>query len=129
MSKICTRCLYKMTEYDSDCNCGFYADFFKSMSKFMIIDHATYAEDVYEQIDDAWNDFNTNAQRTEYIDKLYSADRNGVILEEAILPISKIRKYGYIVNDNSSDPYMIIAHTDLNELNRLIKLYKFDIIR
>ena len=130
MSKICTRCLYKVTDCDIDCVCGFYSDFFDNMRKFMISDNPTYVEDVYDQIYDAWTDFDTNAKRTEYIDKLYSAAKNGVILEEGILPISGIKKYAYVVNDATVYyPYMIIAHNDLNELERLIKLYKFDIIR
>lgn len=129
MSKICTRCLSKVNDCDADCNCGFYADFFDNMSKFMIANDPDYIEDIYAQIYDAWTDFDTNAKRTEYIDALYNASRNGVRFVEGTLPISGIKKYAYIVNDNSSDPYMIIAHNDLNELERLIKLYKFDIIR
>lgn len=127
MSKICTRCLSKVMEGDVDCGCGFYADFFDNMSKFMIANDPDYVEAVYAQIYDAWTDFDTNAKRTEYIDALYNASRNGVRFAEGTLPISGIKKYAYIVNDNSSDPYMIIAHNDLNELNKLIKLYKFEI--
>lgn len=123
MSKICTRCLCKVNDCDVDCNCGFYADFFDSMSKFMIANDPDYVEAVYAQIYDAWTDFDTNAKRTEYIDALYNASRNGVRFVEGTLPISGIKKYAYVVNDNSSDPYMIIAHNDLNELKKLLKLY------